>query len=249
MMSSEASRGEGLGCGQPACLPAWQCPRFSLATRTCAAPYVCIPRPPFSKQKHVCLQACYRLFPLITHASVPLHIEDQEPAGLSVLNRLSDAGPASGRRRCAEDKGGSIHKGAGMGGTAGSLLRVCLLAAALALCHSNTTPACARPPPSHPSAPPPGRVAAGAPPPPTAPPAPPRARCCPTPPPAPPTCAGTCCASTRQRCCWRSVREPAARVAHTFHRTQVLMAQLCSSAASPQPSHPGVDPIRGTAFS
>ncbi|PSC76962.1 haloalkane dehalogenase [Micractinium conductrix] len=44
-------------------------------------------------------EACYRLFPLITHASVPLHIEDQEPAGLSVLNRLSDAGPASGRRR------------------------------------------------------------------------------------------------------------------------------------------------------
>lgn len=41
-----------------------------------------------------------RLFPLMIHTSVPLHIEDPEPAGRSAA-RLSDAGPATGRRRWA----------------------------------------------------------------------------------------------------------------------------------------------------
>ncbi|KAL4458876.1 hypothetical protein ABPG75_013741 [Micractinium tetrahymenae] len=43
-------------------------------------------------------EECYRLFPLMIHTSVPLHIEDPEPAGCSA-SRLSDAGPATGRRR------------------------------------------------------------------------------------------------------------------------------------------------------
>lgn len=43
-------------------------------------------------------QDCYRLFPLVTHASTPLRIEDREPAGLSA-QRVGDAGPSTGHRR------------------------------------------------------------------------------------------------------------------------------------------------------
>lgn len=43
-------------------------------------------------------EAWYRLFPLLTHASTPLRIEDHEPAGLSAKH-LGDAGPSTGRRR------------------------------------------------------------------------------------------------------------------------------------------------------
>ncbi|KAI7840904.1 hypothetical protein COHA_005432 [Chlorella ohadii] len=43
-------------------------------------------------------EACYKMFPLITHASTPLRVEDHEPAGLSA-QRVGDAGPATGRRR------------------------------------------------------------------------------------------------------------------------------------------------------
>lgn len=35
------------------------------------------------------------------HVSVPLRIEDHEPAGLSAQH-TPDAGPATGHRRCAE---------------------------------------------------------------------------------------------------------------------------------------------------
>jgi hypothetical protein len=43
-------------------------------------------------------QECYSLFPLVTHASTPLRIDDREPAGLSA-QRVGDAGPATGHRR------------------------------------------------------------------------------------------------------------------------------------------------------
>lgn len=43
-------------------------------------------------------EACYRMFPLVTHCSTPLHIEDSEPAGMTVV-RTEDAGPATGQRR------------------------------------------------------------------------------------------------------------------------------------------------------
>lgn len=38
------------------------------------------------------------MFPLITHASTPLRVDDHEPAGVSA-QRVGDAGPATGRRR------------------------------------------------------------------------------------------------------------------------------------------------------
>jgi hypothetical protein len=43
-------------------------------------------------------EACYRMFPLITHASTPLRVEDHEPAGVSAQH-VGDAGPTTGRRR------------------------------------------------------------------------------------------------------------------------------------------------------
>ena len=45
---------------------------------------------------------CYADFPKQVHMSVPLPgaVEDREPAGLTA-QRIADAGPATGRRRCA----------------------------------------------------------------------------------------------------------------------------------------------------
>lgn len=57
--------------------------------------------PPEETARHhdmVSSEEYYRLFPLMIHTSVPLRIEDSEPAGRSAA-RLSDAGPATGQRR------------------------------------------------------------------------------------------------------------------------------------------------------
>jgi hypothetical protein len=43
-------------------------------------------------------ETCYELFPLVTHISCPLNIEDREPAGISA-QRVGDAGPTTGHRR------------------------------------------------------------------------------------------------------------------------------------------------------
>ena len=60
---------------------------------------MCAP-PPSAPHSQMSTEACYEMFPLITHASTPLRVEDHEPAGLSA-QRVGDAGPATGRRRWA----------------------------------------------------------------------------------------------------------------------------------------------------
>lgn len=63
-------------------------------------PQLCALHLPLMPLSQMSTEACYRMFPLITHASTPLRVEDHEPAGLSA-QRVGDAGPATGRRRWA----------------------------------------------------------------------------------------------------------------------------------------------------